>query len=323
MTESPWAQTPGRKLTRSGLMQHYLHSRQAKLTPTIKDAKVLILTNERVELMLKETVALHRREKVLSEPSPATAPLHLLSRMFPQRKSAPAPPSSKAVTAPTVFFGFSDRPSGSSIAADVNSLLGSHNVTYAFSKPRRAAPPKNLTPAVVKRPAAVPSPPPPQTSPPSATPIMSATSNTSPSPGADVHDNPLARFMQHAAGSWQCPSCLTRNGGDKCPCCETARPVTSSSDVARASPPFAAPIAEEVPTPVDAIPALALPPPVSFGFLPPLVSSNIIAVADGDERQPSRKKAIAYREAARQTMVEKRKQRHDDMKLRRPPRPRK
>ncbi|KAF0737652.1 hypothetical protein Ae201684P_006141 [Aphanomyces euteiches] len=38
--------------------------------------------------------------------------------------------------------------------------------------------------------------------------------------------NPLARFMQHEAGSWACPSCKVRNSPatSKCPCCDTPKP---------------------------------------------------------------------------------------------------
>ncbi|RHY30928.1 hypothetical protein DYB32_003914 [Aphanomyces invadans] len=49
--------------------------------------------------------------------------------------------------------------------------------------------------------------------------------------------NPLAKFMQHAPGSWACPSCKVRNGPSqsKCPCCETAKPGDDGTAVKKSS----------------------------------------------------------------------------------------
>ncbi|GLE05957.1 hypothetical protein PINS_up015168 [Pythium insidiosum] len=48
---------------------------------------------------------------------------------------------------------------------------------------------------------------------------------------SDAGSNPLARFMTVSPGCWKCPTCAVTNQekDSKCPCCESAKPVSGSS----------------------------------------------------------------------------------------------
>ncbi|ETW07269.1 hypothetical protein H310_01832 [Aphanomyces invadans] len=92
--------------------------------------------------------------------------------------------------------------------------------------------------------------------------------------------NPLAKFMQHAPGSWACPSCKVRNGPSqsKCPCCETAKPGDDGTAVKKSS---------------DSAP--------SFGFTKPAASSSsdkpAVALGVSSEDKPAFSFGVSSKES--------------------------
>ncbi|KAF0737650.1 hypothetical protein Ae201684P_006235 [Aphanomyces euteiches] len=241
-------------------------------------------TRDRIEFTMTNS-CFPRKVRPLSEPSPASLPSHLMSRIFPQRKQVARENPKKDC------FGFSPyRQEPSSVAADAHVILSS-NLTYSFSSGRRPAPEKNLAICTMSE----------DTSEESLCPISSTHAVSTPSI-TSFSDNPLEKFGKQATGSWQCTTCMSRNetSRSQCVCCEASR-TSGTRPLDEASPR------------VQTTPCVESKNQAQS----PTHTSNTAPTSPVEEQ--SRKKAIAFREPPEQPLDKRRRV----VKNRRPPRPQK